>query len=1048
LNCDDFSIDSYREYVQATIQNLKQSSVEQHAAIVSSVYVNELKNSFLSQKRFEQLNKELYLTLKEIAIYPLLLSERIPVEALKLASAVIRNNFRVPKSQHDRPVLKNLTDKFNSIKSEDFHAQKTNNALFLFVAEAFKGDGSDARVDLLERLVDLNVNTFQQSEAHFKVFSTLLRDIIDRHLAIEVLKNSVFKGKFWNKDIRVKKSNFLWVVPTLWNIYGSENEFKALYPVWVDIFKKAIQKNMTELAFFMHFHLSHVYLNLAHTQNEFKQFNDDVEKIFSDYIKNKVLAEYNILPVTRKCPAKPRKVAFVYDRLVNNSPTKLLYSWLELLTKENPDTDYYIYDIEYVEKSYSDKKYIDLMTSLGVKYHSAHKAIDDLDEYSYYSHLNKSLKLREQIISDEIDELIMCNNREQFNFLFASCTAPIQTYWCHGNFEYDICGINRRITHIKGMQENDIPYERFDLKQSEIFFEEESQKAEVTIDIIRKRFAEGSVILGSIGRLIKIEGEQYLETVAEIMKKHPNTVYLACGSGGKDNILKKVQSLDIADRFFFEGHVEPLTYSQVIDVYLNTFPNPSGESANEYLKLNNGTGLVSLNNTIETYKWVASEQIELCTTYGHDAVRDMYIYNGKSKSLNENSSALKDLREKADHLRNYYLDGTILIGIIGDIEHADQTLRNFLVSLDNVAFLYTYEENKAFFSTHAQKSHFVHINQIVSFAAHMNINIKSYIESPEITLLKLIQQCCIPSLLPKAFGLLEKFNVNSEKASIYTDELCLSYILAGQYENLNLLSNLYTEPSSTNIVRLFLYNYFKNISSPQEALPKDFMTITNITYKSLHPLFKMLFRYKVRHLTDAKDIYTIEVLTSMLLAEYSADNLDNFGVDILLRALSYTGKVKELDNILTKEININRFKQEHYILFATILVLYGDIKEATSLLGKSDVDLAKEYTSMELLQISLLKIFEKEFETAHKYLGKLHNQDKYFFKSTSTPPAFLLIALIYKGLNCVIGDDIWAKQAKKNIFYENHKHLWSIIPISNISLTPYHFDGIDDINIS
>lgn len=67
------------------------------------------------------------------------------------------------------------------------------------------------------------------------------------------------------------------------------------------------------------------------------------------------------------------------------------------------------------------------------------------------------------------------------------------------------------------------------------------------------------------------------------MKRNPNTVYLACGSGDKSYIMSKIYELGIEDRFYFTGHIDPNVYNMVLDLYLNTFPFSSGESLNEYL---------------------------------------------------------------------------------------------------------------------------------------------------------------------------------------------------------------------------------------------------------------------------------------------------------------------------------------------------------------------------------------------------------------------------------------------------------------------------------
>lgn len=89
-------------------------------------------------------------------------------------------------------------------------------------------------------------------------------------------------------------------------------------------------------------------------------------------------------------------------------------------------------------------------------------------------------------------------------------------------------------------------------------------------------------MLGSIGRIMKLSDE-YLEAVVDILKQHPDAVYLACGTGPIDEKRQKVKELGIADRFIFAGWVDSHIYGHVIDIYLNTFPLSGGESVAEFM---------------------------------------------------------------------------------------------------------------------------------------------------------------------------------------------------------------------------------------------------------------------------------------------------------------------------------------------------------------------------------------------------------------------------------------------------------------------------------
>lgn len=164
-----------------------------------------------------------------------------------------------------------------------------------------------------------------------------------------------------------------------------------------------------------------------------------------------------------------------------------------------------------------------------------------------------------------------------------------------------------------------------------------------------------------MGRLIKLEGEEYLETVSEIMKLCPETVYVVCGVGGQDNINAKLDSLGLKDRFYFEGWVEPKIYNHITDVYLNTFPDPSGEALNEYFKLNKGQGIVSINKTdlvsdhkhlhLKQYIYDAHEEVETVKLRGRDFLRALYTTqitedNRIIAKINDESEETKQIKKK------------------------------------------------------------------------------------------------------------------------------------------------------------------------------------------------------------------------------------------------------------------------------------------------------------------------------------------------------------------------------------------------------------------
>ena len=116
----------------------------------------------------------------------------------------------------------------------------------------------------------------------------------------------------------------------------------------------------------------------------------------------------------------------------------------------------------------------------------------------------------------------------------------------------------------------------------------------------RDKYPKNSIILGTIGRLTKLDNIHYLKTIIDIMEKYPNTIYLACGYGDNTKIKKVLSKSSVLDRWFFPGFVNNHLYGHLIDIWANSFPNPQGLSTLEFMA--KGKPVVTLKNKHHNYK--------------------------------------------------------------------------------------------------------------------------------------------------------------------------------------------------------------------------------------------------------------------------------------------------------------------------------------------------------------------------------------------------------------------------------------------------------------
>jgi len=397
--------------------------------------------------------------------------------------------------------------------------------------------------------------------------------------------------KYSELSILSRRSIFIWILTRFWNIKSYENSktWLALYPSLKELSDILLEKNLLNEQMSLHFCIYHLYGNIVQTQEEWKQFNVDFDKpqsiAFEKYVK-----QPDFLLAKKDVSKGRKKIMLVKDRIVDNSVFKVEFSLLtSLVQEENFQKEYEIsiLSMSYVDKSFDDETSVALLKGLGISVVSpGMELINSMG--LYYNHLQKAHLIREYIISQDTDIMIIdASCFDISNFLFSTRTAPKQIFWSHGNYVYDVAGIDKRIFHsdeadfadviVKEGCEFEPFYAPFDKGKLAPVIQQDEVAA------ILETYAKNHTILGSLGRLIKVDNDEYLEAVAKIMQDNPKTIYLACGSGDQEPIRKKVSALGLSDRFFFPGYVDPHLYGYVIDMYLNTFPLSGGESLNEFM---------------------------------------------------------------------------------------------------------------------------------------------------------------------------------------------------------------------------------------------------------------------------------------------------------------------------------------------------------------------------------------------------------------------------------------------------------------------------------
>ena len=389
--------------------------------------------------------------------------------------------------------------------------------------------------------------------------------------------------RFWNNTISWQKLTLFKLYNVTQNLYTQYFDYRAMFALLYPLFEQALQREDEELLFFLHTPLYFTWNRTAQTQQEVVTFHTKVEKVLEQFISEEMVPKYQLQPVQKQSHTQGKKtLGIIYDRLLyKHSVTEVVYLFLKTLST-NKECPYNIifYNLDFMELGGGDKETEQKFQDLEITYINLHKELVGQKSYEY-DMVQKALQTRQRIIDDNVDILIGLNTRVEFNFLFTTRTAPRQVYWSHGNMVYEFNEIDSYISHFLINQEQYPHYKNFtlpiDMQRYNPYVDPEH------IEEVRKQYPKESFILGSIGRLIKLDDEEYIQALAKIMQHNPNTIYLACGSGNTKNIEKLLKKYNIEERVYFTGKIDAHLYGHIIDLWLTPFQFGGGEALQEYI---------------------------------------------------------------------------------------------------------------------------------------------------------------------------------------------------------------------------------------------------------------------------------------------------------------------------------------------------------------------------------------------------------------------------------------------------------------------------------
>ncbi|WP_120955557.1 hypothetical protein [Helicobacter mehlei] len=395
----------------------------------------------------------------------------------------------------------------------------------------------------------------------------------------------------------------------LWNVphFFASKEWLGLYGTYKVLFMALLEANALDHALFLQFLIYHVCGNAFSDEAQWEDFNTHITLIASKHYPR--LFQQYLASHAKSYPycldrSTPIVIGILRDRLVENSPFKVECSLMAMLTKHPAFSARFkikVFSMDYDEKSPNDPQAIALLQNLG-EWASFEGGIELITlptgDAFYQSHLEKALRLKELLHAHQVCVLISPNNGYGISdFLLATRSSAVQIYYSHGNKAYHLDTLEGYMTHIAptigAYSESNLPYLGIFVPMLSFFYNPPLDAySQHLIKKTRSFYVSNpdALILGTIGRLTKLDSLEFLHSVLEILHQVPQSVYLACGIGPNQAIQEKLEQLiqkhslppSLLERFKFVGYVDAHLYGHVIDLFLDTFPMQQGESKAEF----------------------------------------------------------------------------------------------------------------------------------------------------------------------------------------------------------------------------------------------------------------------------------------------------------------------------------------------------------------------------------------------------------------------------------------------------------------------------------
>lgn len=194
------------------------------------------------------------------------------------------------------------------------------------------------------------------------------------------------------------------------------------------------------------------------------------------------------------------------------------------------------------------------------------------------SALSNWQRLRAQAAADLLDAMVFVSVVQGMAFATSFGIAPKHIWWAHKWHGLDLPGLDGYIDACHPFTDGPLQIAGRTWRSTYTALPEMLDHTK-TDEARRIREAmEVETVFGWMGRSEKITSE-YLTVVGEILRQNPDSIFVYSGRDPRPDIEEAFAGAGLGDRVAYIGWVDVSLWSQVIDVYLDTFPFQSGHCA-------------------------------------------------------------------------------------------------------------------------------------------------------------------------------------------------------------------------------------------------------------------------------------------------------------------------------------------------------------------------------------------------------------------------------------------------------------------------------------